>query len=249
MANTALVSNLARPTNRLPTENPTMGECSMGDSGIRTSSSDSSASRVAYLRQRFQAEDLSEGASNLLLASWRTKSSKSYDSMFQRWISWCQERGTDPVSGPVSEVANFLADLYEKGYQQRSINAYRSAIASAHDRVDGVSVGQHPTISRLMAGVANARPPQPRYTSTWDVNKVLECIEKKGDNMKLSLKDLTLKMAMLLALTRPSRSADLHGLDVRLMRSNPEGLIFAAKRPAKQTKSGKVAQEYFFSQI
>ena len=73
--------------------------------------------------------------------------------------SWCEKRHTDPVSGPVSEVANFLADLFEKGYQQHSINAYRSAIASAHDRVDGVSVGQHPTVTHLMAGVANLRPP------------------------------------------------------------------------------------------
>ncbi len=66
------------------------------------------------------------------------------------------------------------------------INAYRSAIASARDRVDRVSVGQHPTISRLMAGVANARPPMPRYTATWDINKVLEHIKRKGDNTQLS---------------------------------------------------------------
>lgn len=149
----------------------------------------------------------------------------------------------------MSEVANFLADLYEKGYQQRSINAYRSAIASAHDRVDGVSVGQHPTISRLMAGVANLRPPQPRYTSTWDVNKVLGHIEKKGENKDLSLKDLTLKTVMLLALTRPTRSADLHGLNISLLRSSPEGITFLPSRPAKQTKAGKVAQEFFFPEF
>ena len=41
-------------------------------------------------------------------------------------------------------VANILADLFDKGYQQRSINAYRSAIASANDQADGVSVGQYP---------------------------------------------------------------------------------------------------------
>ena len=166
--------------------------------------------------------------------------------MFQKWIGWCKERNTDPISGPVSEVANFLADLYEKGYQQRSINAYRSAIASAHDRVDGVSVGQHPTVSRLMAGVANLRPPRPRYTSTWDVNKVLDYIKGKGKNEDLSLKDLTLKTVMLLALTRPSRSADLRSLHINLLRSSPEGIFFLPLGPAKQTKVGKMAQEYFF---
>ena len=137
----------------------------------------------------------------------------------------------------MSEVANFLAELFEKGYQHRSINAYRSAIASAHDRVDGASVGQHPTISRLLTGIANARPPQPRYTSTWDVNKVLERIKNMGNNEDLVLKDLTLKTVMLLALTRPSRAADLHGLELELLRSNPEGLSLLAKKPAKQTKA------------
>lgn len=146
----------------------------------------------------------------------------------------------------MSEVANFLADLYSRGYQQRSINAYRSAIASAHDQVDSASIGQHPTISRLMAGISNARPPLPRYSATWDVNIVLEHIESKGVNEKLSLKALTLKTAMLLALTRPSRSADLHSLNIGLVRSNPEGICFLPSKPAKQTKAGKIAQEFFF---
>ena len=33
----------------------------------------------------------------------------------QKWLCWCSARGLDPVSGPVSEVANFLADLHEEG--------------------------------------------------------------------------------------------------------------------------------------
>ena len=121
-----------------------------------------------------------------------------------------------------------------------------AAIASAHDRVDGVSIGQHPTVTRLMAGVANLRPPQPRYSSTWDVNKVLDHITKKEANKDLNLKDLTLKTTMLLALTRPSRSADLHSLDIRLFRSSPGGVTFMPSKPAKQTKAGKIGQGYFF---
>ena len=51
---------------------------------------------------------------------------------------------------------------------------------------------------------------------------------------------------MLLALTRPSRSMDLHSLDISLMWSNPEGLSFLPSRPAKQTKAGKTAPHFFF---
>ena len=155
--------------------------------------------------------------------------------MFQKWVSWC----SDPISGPVSEVANFLVDLFERGYQQRSRNAFRSAIASTHDKVDGRSIGQHPTITRLMAGIANSRPSLPRYTSTWDVDVVQTYLESLGDPKQLSLKDLTIKTAMLLAVTRPSRSADLQGLDIKQSRSHLEGLTFYPTKLHKQNRPGR----------
>ena len=43
-------------------------------------SSTASTSRMAYLRQHFQSKEISEEGIELLLASWRQKSSKSYDS-------------------------------------------------------------------------------------------------------------------------------------------------------------------------
>ena len=76
-------------------------------------------------RQRYQDKEISQESTELLLASWRQKSSRSYDSVFRKWISWWS---SDPVSGPVSEVVNFLAHLFKEGYQYRSLNAYRSAI-------------------------------------------------------------------------------------------------------------------------
>ena len=109
-------------------------------------------SRVEHLRERYRSQRLSGEASKLLLASWRQKSSKSYDSLFTKWASWCSERGSDPISGDVNEVVNFLAHLFEEGYQYRSLNAYRSAISSVHDKVDGVTVGQHPLVARVLKG-------------------------------------------------------------------------------------------------
>ena len=47
---------------------------------------------------------------------------QSYDSLFRKWHSWCREWNSDPVSGPVTEVANFLASLHKEGYQYNSIN-------------------------------------------------------------------------------------------------------------------------------
>jgi len=56
-----------------------------------------------------------------------------------------------------------------------------------------------------MKGVNRLRPPLPRYTSTWDVGQVLELFAAWPDNTKLSLKQLSLKLVGLLALTSAQR--------------------------------------------
>ena len=119
MAKPTLVSSFTGPTNRLPTSDTAMGRHDDKHWEWGSTKSDSPTSRVAYLKHRYTAEKISKPASDLLLASWRKKSSSSYDSMFKKWISWCKKRDPDPVSGPVSEVANVLATFYEEGYQYR----------------------------------------------------------------------------------------------------------------------------------
>ena len=122
-----------------------------------------------------------------VLSSWRDKSSKSYNSSFGKWVRWCNQQGRNPISGPISDIANFLAELFQEGYQYRSLNAYRSSISTTHDMVDGYSVGQHPTISRLMKGAFNKRLPLLKYTFTWDVSKVTSYIINLGDNGTICL--------------------------------------------------------------
>ena len=108
----------------------------------------------------------------------------------------------------------YLRQRFEEGYQYLSLNAYRSAISSVHQKADGYEVGQHPLVSRLLKGAFNQRPPKPRYEVTWDVTKVLNYLDSLGESDSLSLQVLTWKWAMILALTRPSRSADLVMLDL-----------------------------------
>ena len=48
-----------------------------------------SVNHMAHLRKKFQDQNLSEEATALMLKSWRTKTNKSYDSLFGKWHSWC----------------------------------------------------------------------------------------------------------------------------------------------------------------
>jgi len=124
-------------------------------------------------------------------ASWRDKAHYSnYGSSFSKWASWYQQRGRDPLSGPIDDGVNFLANLYSEGYQYQSLNAYCSAISSTHDHVDGVSVESHPTVTCLLQGVFNSRPPQSRYASFWDIGVVIQHIKGLGANKDLNLLNL-----------------------------------------------------------
>ena len=94
-------------------------------------------------------------------------------------------------------------------------------------------------VCRLLKGAFNSRPPQPRYTETWDVAKVTRYIQSKGCNADLSLKDISMKLAMLLALTLASRSSDLVRLTVKGVRFIPNGVELIPEGLAKQARPGK----------
>ena len=205
------------------------------------------AGRVAYLWETFGSTNLSNKAKELPLASWRSKTSRSYDSHFKKWLGWCTEWGCDPISGPSSDIANFLADLCSQGYQTNSLNAYRSAISSVHDKVDDVEVGKHPLVARLLKGAFHARPPLPKYTGTWNVQVVLNQMLQSGDTATLSLKLLTDKLVMLMSLARPSRSADLASLHLSNCQFKLEGVVFLLSTQAKQSRQGKALTDYYFA--
>ena len=146
---------------------------------------------------------------------------------------------------PYRWVINFLAHLFEQGYEYHSINSYRSAISSVHEKIDGYKIGQHPLVARTLKGIFHERPPQPRYSETWDVTRVTSYIESLGDD-SLSLADLTHKTVMLLALTRPSEAADLSHLVLTFRRYLPEGVAFQPTKLAKQARQSKPTAEFFF---
>ena len=205
-----------------------------------------SASRMEHLRESLAGRGLSSQATRLVMESWRAKTNKSYNSLFGRWDRWCSERGSDPFSGPVTDVANFLASMFQEGYQYNSVNAYRSAISSVHEKVDGLAVGQHPLVTRLLKGVFNLRPPTPRYSNTWDVQVVLDYLGRLGNTESLSLKLLSFKTVFLLAITRPSRSADLSQLDVTRVTFGNSGVSFAPTSLAKQSRQGRPVADFYF---
>ena len=195
---------------------------------------------VENFRKSHESKGVSKQASELLVASWRDSTKSAYNSCWKHWASWCNEQQIDPFCAPVENIANFLSSLFEKGYEYRTVNSYRSSISAFHSEVNGQKVGQLPLIKQIMKGVFNSRPPMPRYEETWDVNVILKHLESKGENKDLSLKSLSYKTIMLVALTSASRVSELQKIDLKYMKCSQEEITFTI---AELTKTRKVGND------
>ena len=202
-----------------------------------------SASRLEGVRQQHKSQGISERSTNLIQAGWSKGTNSAYQSAWTRWSSWCGERKINPFS---CSVKYFLAELYEEGLQHRTINVIRSAVSMTHDSVEGLPIGQHPMVSRLLKGVYNLRPPKPRYVSTWDVDSVLRHITAMGENDSLKLRDLSRKLALLMAMVEASRSSELQALDLRYRVFSPDAVSFRLRSLTKKRVVGAPPKEVVF---
>lgn len=100
------------------------------------------------------------------------------------------------------------------GYE--SINMARGTLSAIGIMVEGCRAGNHPLVNRFLRGVFNLRPSTPRYATTWDVKLVLQKIRLMEPLHSLTLKDLSLKMVMLMAMTQAARIQTLHLLLVNM---------------------------------
>ena len=127
------------------------------------------AGRMAYLRQQYKEGGFSDQARDLLSAAWRRNTLDQYASAWRKWTSWCAERKVNPIPASLSDIINSLAGEFQQGKQFSTLNVYRSAVSMTQPVIDSHRVGEHPVICqllRLLKGILNSRPPQPRYSFT-----------------------------------------------------------------------------------
>ena len=143
-----------------------------------------------------------------------------YKSVFSLWLDYCSRRQMNPILTDVVTVLDFMYELYNQGKSYSLLNTTQSALSSFVLFLDGKDLGYHPLISRFLKGVFNLRPPIPRYTHIWDVRPVLNYLRSLSPIQMLSLKQLTIKLCMLLALVSTQRCQTLHKLRIDKCQSN-----------------------------
>jgi len=136
--------------------------------------------------------------------------------------------------------------LYDQGLQYSTLGVYRSAISLYHKGFEGIKAGQHPAIISLFKGIFNTRPSSPRYKDTWDVQQVLSTLEAWGQSDELDLKQLTLKLTMLMALASASRASEIHLISIKNMVDSDNKIQFGLDGLTKVRRPGEMAQVICF---
>lgn len=104
--------------------------------------------------------------------------------------------------------------------------------------IDGNGLGKHPLVMALMRGAYNSNPPKPKYSSTWDVETVINYISTLSDEDLLDPMTISSKTAVLLALATFMRVSELASLDLKSINLSPSGVSFALTKVRKSQRSG-----------
>ena len=126
-----------------------------------------------------------------------------------------------------------------------AVNTARCALSTAI-MVSGTTFGSHPLVTRFMKGIYERRPCFPRYIQIWDVNVVLNYLRTLAPAQRLDLKQLTLKVVMLIAILSAQREQSLHLLHLDNMTLDRSKCIFQISQVVKQSRPGHHVKDIDF---
>ena len=181
---------------------------------------------------------MSQTATDIIMASWRSGTSKQYQTYLKRGEKYCQSKGLGKFEATVENGIDFLATLFSAGLGYSAINTARSALSSVLVLPNNITFGSHPLVVRFLKGVFELKPSLPRYSRIWDVAAVLQYLKMLGPASELDLKTLTTKTTMLLCLLTGQRCQTLTKLDTNFMQILPDKIVFTVGEKLKTTRPG-----------
>ena len=192
------------------------------------------------IRERLRQQGISARAQEIIINSWRSGTKKQYKVYLQKWELFCTEHQVSLIQPPVSAILDFLTSLFDNGLGYSALNTVRSALSSIIALSDSAhTVGNHPLVQRFIKSVFQTRPSLPCYTQTWDVKVVLNYLKTLSPAIKLNIKQLSQKLAMLCLLVTGCRSQSLLLMDVKTMVEGKSSFRFPSVKIVKQSKPGR----------
>ena len=189
--------------------------------------------------QTCRSEGFSEPACQLMASRWAPGTQRTYNSAWKVWLGWCAGRDCCPLSPSVIQLVEFLVDQQAGGAQYRYLGVLRSTVSMLADPIEGVRLGEHPRVNQLFKGFYRKNPPRSRYSSTWSIDTILDFYRRVDiPNAELSLKEHTIKLALLLGIYLLARAADLNVLLAENYAERDHKIEILLATTMKQQRSG-----------
>ena len=87
------------------------------------------ASRLEFVRRQIKTRGFSKRASQSITAAVRPTTSGVYDQKWLVFCRWCRGRKIPPTKAYVSDIADFLVSLQDRGRAPVTVEGYRTAIS------------------------------------------------------------------------------------------------------------------------
>ncbi|KAJ8913804.1 hypothetical protein NQ315_002710 [Exocentrus adspersus] len=162
------------------------------------------------IRQAFRFKGTPEKALDTMEKSLNDNTIKQYNVTLKLWWDFCNKSNLSLFEPQISQVLTFLQELLETS---------------------------NLLVKRFMKGIFKLRPPKPRYNCTWEPQQVLDILQKVDTS---SLKQLSYKLAMLLALATDQRVKTLWLITCANIHFSETGVKIPVPDPIKTSKPHSV---------
>ncbi|KOB68425.1 putative transposon Ty3-I Gag-Pol polyprotein [Operophtera brumata] len=174
----------------------------------------------------------------LLQASWRASTLKTYRSAWKRWLEWASENNVKTDDPQPSDLARFLCYLHEVvKLAPRTILVYKSVVATFKNPCKSSSLSSHPVVTHALKGILSRKPTVKKPLS-WKVDDLLGFLETYNFDYD-SLFAVSRHTSVLLLLASGRRVHDLTLLSIQtdLFQEQDNELIFWPKFGSKTDNS------------
>ena len=194
---------------------------------------------LSVIKNTFAQQNLPPDITNIIMASWRKRTQNQYKTHVEKWLAISGERKIDHISPQISEALQFLMHLYNQGLSYSTINTARFALPSILNIRGPHHFGSHPLVTCFLKGMYETWKPQPKYKTIWDVATVLKYLKTLWPLEQLSLKDLTIKLLILLLLITGQQEQSIHLLNLDGMIMSLQSCSFELLHHIKTSKPNK----------
>ena len=159
-------------------------------------------------------------------------------------MHFCSRTQADSINPSLNEILTFLTTLHDEGLGYSAINTAKSMLSVIFEVIHKRDIGKEVLVKRFMKGIFHIRPSLPKFNVTWDVKVVLKFLEKL-ENIKVTLRVLSIKLCLLLILATGQRCQTLHAISIANMVINEKYVKIRIGELMKQSKPHRHLNELY----